>query len=210
MILVRRRKVALGLARFLKAWGILKKKSRPSWNVMQQAEAAKRLGISITALKQVCRKLGITRWPYHRPCKRGSRYRSRTKQDAIAIDESDATKQPRTDDAYKRACLADASMLCNSSHPELAPEGIFRSNCHIEGMSQLWSSSYAASMATDHTAPIHVLAEDIRFMALDADEDDLGWLVSSDNMSSCRGFGVCDGLAPAICPGSQEVGHGAL
>ena len=33
---------------------------------MTQAEAAQRLGISITALKGVSRKLGISRWPYKR------------------------------------------------------------------------------------------------------------------------------------------------
>ena len=39
---------------------------------MPQAEAAQELGISLTALKQVCRKLGVVRWPYRRPKKRGS------------------------------------------------------------------------------------------------------------------------------------------
>jgi len=33
---------------------------------LPQKEAAKALGISLTALKQVCRKLGIHRWPYWR------------------------------------------------------------------------------------------------------------------------------------------------
>ena len=40
---------------------------------LPQAEAAQELGISLTALKQVCRKLGICRWPYRRPKKRGAR-----------------------------------------------------------------------------------------------------------------------------------------
>ena len=34
-----------------------------------QSDAAKNLGISLTALKQVCRKLGLSRWPYVRPKK---------------------------------------------------------------------------------------------------------------------------------------------
>ena len=33
---------------------------------LPQKDAAKALGISLTALKQVCRKLGIVRWPYWR------------------------------------------------------------------------------------------------------------------------------------------------
>jgi len=31
-----------------------------------QPLAAKELGISLTALKQICRKLGVVRWPYQR------------------------------------------------------------------------------------------------------------------------------------------------
>ena len=38
-----------------------------------QTEAAKHFGISITALKQICRKLGMERWPYTRKKKQGSR-----------------------------------------------------------------------------------------------------------------------------------------
>jgi len=34
-----------------------------------QKEAAQSLGISLTAFKQVCRKLGVIRWPYRRPNK---------------------------------------------------------------------------------------------------------------------------------------------
>ena len=37
--------------------------------VMPQPHAARHLGISLTALKQVCRKLGIVRWPYMRSSK---------------------------------------------------------------------------------------------------------------------------------------------
>jgi len=42
-----------------------------------QPEAAKTLGISLTTLKQVCRRLGVSRWPYRRPSNplRGSRPR---------------------------------------------------------------------------------------------------------------------------------------
>jgi len=36
---------------------------------LPQNAAAKRIGISLTALKQVCRKLGIERWPYRRASK---------------------------------------------------------------------------------------------------------------------------------------------
>ena len=36
---------------------------------MPQPDAAKQLGISLTSLKLVCRKLGLQKWPYRRPGK---------------------------------------------------------------------------------------------------------------------------------------------
>lgn len=39
---------------------------------LPQPDAAKALGISLTTLKQVCRRHGMFRWPYRRPCKRPS------------------------------------------------------------------------------------------------------------------------------------------
>ena len=40
---------------------------------MPQPEAAKALGVSLTTLKQVCRRLGLSRWPYRRPSKGNAR-----------------------------------------------------------------------------------------------------------------------------------------
>ena len=42
-----------------------------------QPEAAKRLGISLTTLKQVCRRLGVSRWPYRRSSKACKKSRPR-------------------------------------------------------------------------------------------------------------------------------------
>jgi len=38
---------------------------------MPQPQAAEALGVSLTTLKQVCRRLGLSRWPYRRTCKHG-------------------------------------------------------------------------------------------------------------------------------------------
>jgi len=140
---------------------------------MRQPEAAKTLTISLTALKQVCRKLGIVRWPYRRPCIRGSHYKSCIKRDAI--HEPNTLKlhtQPGTDDAQTNECLgvspdleSFASTLHDNSHPELAAKDIFPSNGH-------------------HTMPLCFLPEEKPSMALDADDDDLGWLVSCGNLDS--------------------------
>lgn len=36
---------------------------------LPQKDAAQKFGISLTAFKQVCRKLGVACWPYRRPSK---------------------------------------------------------------------------------------------------------------------------------------------
>jgi len=53
-----------------------------------QPEAAKELGISLTTLKQVCRRLGLHRWPYRRPCKLS---RSRVTAQSLEVSSNLAT-----------------------------------------------------------------------------------------------------------------------
>jgi hypothetical protein len=53
---------------------------------LPQQEAASALGISVTSLKQVSRKLGVTRWPYHRVAKPNFRCIQRRQEEA-AITE---------------------------------------------------------------------------------------------------------------------------
>jgi len=171
---------------------------------MPQPEACKALSISLTALKQVCRKLGITRWPYQRPCKRGKRYRPRTSstptavlcetpKDAIAIPDADEkggderveTEAPETvpaADEDDQGCMSDsadscssASTLQDSSHPGLAAEGICTSE---SGTSEI-------SAATCHQHAEHQsLCEEVSTRMLDAEDDhDLGWLVNCEDDS---------------------------
>ena len=54
---------------------------------LPQPDAAKSLGISLTTLKQVCRRHGMVRWPYRRPCKRTSS-RVRALADSISAPAS--------------------------------------------------------------------------------------------------------------------------
>ena len=46
---------------------------------MPQPDAAKQLGISLTSMKQVSRKLGLTKWPYRRQCKLASKGKGKGK-----------------------------------------------------------------------------------------------------------------------------------
>ena len=43
---------------------------------LPQPEAAKALGISLTSLKLVCRKQGLTKWPYRRAGRNGGASRA--------------------------------------------------------------------------------------------------------------------------------------
>ena len=65
-----------------------------------QALAAKRLGVSLTALKRVCRKLGIHRWPFVRKSKFTKEARA-----ALLVD-SDACAGPTCD------CPSDEDHSC--------------------------------------------------------------------------------------------------
>ena len=51
---------------------------------MPQPDAAKQLGISLTSMKQVSRKLGLTKWPYRRQCKLASKGKCKGKSTAHA------------------------------------------------------------------------------------------------------------------------------
>jgi len=62
-----------------------------------QSQAATELGLSLTALKQICRKLGVPRWPYQRPSKMDQ---ARSTKPAKASAAKDATD--RTDNAASK------------------------------------------------------------------------------------------------------------
>jgi predicted DNA-binding transcriptional regulator AlpA len=57
-----------------------------------QQDAANELGISLTSLKQVCRKVGISRWPYYRHAKKGGgRTRELPRSKEVRADSARAT-----------------------------------------------------------------------------------------------------------------------
>ena len=73
---------------------------------LPQAEAAQELGISLTALKQVCRKLGICRWPYRRPKKRGARAAPATMP---SVHAKEASRLPPCAEGSRRSSRPVAS-----------------------------------------------------------------------------------------------------
>lgn len=81
-----------------------------------QSDAAKNLGISLTALKQVCRKLGLSRWPYVRPKKnkmRGVGTPSSTVAVSDCIDVGGDSPSEKEDD-----CMSSAGSTASCSSAE--------------------------------------------------------------------------------------------
>ena len=84
-----------------------------------QPDAAAALGVSLTALKQVCRKLGIPRWPYQRPTKHAKLHKhgKRHLHRASAAVERPCRKQASWWSAW-------ALLLHSSQHPSRRVEAL--------------------------------------------------------------------------------------
>jgi len=71
-----------------------------------QTDAALRLGISLTSLKQVCRKLGVLRWPYTRPRKAAS---AKKRMQAAEAAQTKAEESDSSDASHLSAETTHAS-----------------------------------------------------------------------------------------------------
>ena len=91
---------------------------------LPQPDAARRLGISLTTLKQACRKLGVKRWPYQRPtvwtCRTTellsgdpSEHASLSGASSCPTPLASSPRSPTSDDD------SDASSICASEDPRL-------------------------------------------------------------------------------------------
>jgi hypothetical protein len=151
---------------------------------MPQPEASRALGVSLTALKQVCRKLGIPRWPYQRPCKRGKRCRSRsqagtaapeaTVQEAIAIPASPRAMGNRVEGIVDRE--VDVASDDDEEHDEDDED--------LAGMSDDSADSYysAAETARDSSCFSPPLTHISPASSSGPFGDhDLGWLVTVED-----------------------------
>jgi hypothetical protein len=68
-------------------WGESKRRRNPKTFTMDdvtpyfnlpQKQASDALGVSVTSIKHICRALGLSRWPYRRPCHRKRKQRTQT------------------------------------------------------------------------------------------------------------------------------------
>ena len=164
-----------------------------------QNDAARQLGISLTALKQVCRKLGLPRWPYMRPCKSESPKRWR--------EAAGAAKHAQAKEA--RAKAAEPSEIwgrCASDDSHCSAETIRAGESfdkYDDGrvmqtsdrrLDEDFSPSEVSDDSSDMEAPHDTM--DIVASAIDEPENeeneqdrefdasDLGWLVMPDYQES--------------------------
>lgn len=152
---------------------------------MPQAAACKVLGISLTALKQVCRKLGITRWPYQRR-KRDTRCHSNAKTPAAKTSASIAMSDTRTlpgapaldalEVKHLAGCMSDSADSCSSA-------GTLDNDDSLPAVNNMSQSPSSAASAASHQDAAHQSVHvDSTYLASHADdghdEHGLGWLVS--------------------------------
>jgi len=82
-----------------------------------QPLAAKKLGISLTALKQICRRLGVVRWPYQRggqlPTPTVRQLRAASTQEAVDVDSEGEGKG----EALARSSSASSCVSCAGQSP---------------------------------------------------------------------------------------------
>ena len=65
---------------------------------MRQSEVAKHLGISLTALKSGCRRIGLPRWPYSRKrCGKGKKRSSKPEASDDTMVENSTTSDEESD-----------------------------------------------------------------------------------------------------------------
>jgi hypothetical protein len=156
-----------------------------------QSDAAKEIGISLTALKQICRKLGIQRWPYQRLCKSGRksakpasatscvagphRVASNRNADEDHMSESEASTAD-AESADDEPCVnVDASSAADTP-PSAAALGGASAFFHPR------DASYYCHQAGDACEPVSLQLHQLEscrpgFMDAQDDEgDDLAWM----------------------------------
>mmetsp|Transcript_33971 Transcript_33971/g.106478 ORF Transcript_33971/g.106478 Transcript_33971/m.106478 type:complete len:224 (-) Transcript_33971:92-763(-) len=136
----------------------LPKKGRPpltidmsvieSMYTIPQVEACKILGISLTAMKQLCRKLGLDRWPYRRPCTKG-RSRIRRKKVPMVFQEQQETAENIIHGETRYAALVQNPS--NSSEDEYTEiEGQSDMDSMASTLASLTSTSEHFGIEKDH------------------------------------------------------------
>jgi len=93
-----------------------------------QADAANELGVSVTTMKQICRRLGIGRWPYRRPkLVKGSQGRRSERQDASSEGAGTGGAMHNQGEGHALSLSSQASEIASSaSTPCGIPDALSR------------------------------------------------------------------------------------
>ena len=145
---------------------------------MKQHEAAGKLGISITSLKQACRKLNIMRWPYERGNNTNKSSWSSTKpsskEPSLGEPFSWSSKEPSLGEAFICDVDEDVDFECSyqsagsrtvgiRAHTMFLPE-TRSENAELETKRSARECTSGASESEDSTSQ-------------ESDAEDLSWLV---------------------------------
>jgi len=147
---------------------------------LPQPEAAKELGISLTSLKLVCRKLGLKKWPYRRPGKSPSAPKKETKDETgTALNIA----SHHTPSEVEAAALLAAMLQAHAATRHSDHSG---SSLYAMGSPALLHPASRTSGALQ--APQLVLPEEAKF-ALHFDSKVVTFMfVVVESLSSCRSF----------------------
>jgi hypothetical protein len=143
-----------------------------------QNDAARQLGISLTTLKQVCRKLGLTRWPYMRPCKSAPAKRMREAARAAKQAKAATSAKAEPSENWGRCasdysnCSAETIRAGESCDKNDDGQVMHTSDRHLDEV-------FSSSEASDESAIDEPENEENEHDG-ELDASDLGWLVMPD------------------------------
>jgi hypothetical protein len=157
---------------------------------MPQAEAARLLGLSLTTLKQVCRKLGVSRWPYTRKCKRSKRpcHSLLPGAEVTCPPIETSTSIPPSLKVADDTCRVDKvteSIIVMTEEDSSDFDSNADTACHVEISDDDWEHTISRTASSDHQDAqtpekhLHKLISNAsaRDAASRTDDHDLGWLV---------------------------------
>jgi len=159
--------------------GIQPRKGRPPVKVdegamrllfgVPQPLAAKELGISLTALKQICRKLGVVRWPYQRigslPAPTARQLQEPSMQEAVDVDSEGEGEG----EALARSSSASSCVSCADQSPSpssgLQEDDACLTMTSFDFPSRYSSSQSVSSFSSSTVGDADDFESDLRFFA---------------------------------------------
>jgi hypothetical protein len=140
---------------------------------LPQAQAARMMGVSLTTMKQICRRLDIERWPYRRPCHRQQSSKPDSEQLQLVSEGQTVQERFRTGTWFPRH--GDSAMQAGRCRDEAAPSA---SGKRVGPSSESQSIADASRYSSGLVASALPQTETSTRFRIDAEEDAeaLAWL----------------------------------